>query len=235
MRNTGNLFSMLSAATTALALIASSPGAIAASGEQSENGMNKFSGNPDGSWISYTGTVAEATPTSFVMDYGDGTVLVEVDDWDWYAHGYSGLPGDEVTVSGRIDKDDFKKKKIEAGIVYLHDVFTYHFANPADEEDYGYAAHSFARTPGEDALSVVGTINGRKGDEFVLTTAFGNVTVETEAMSYDPLDDVGEQKLRNGDRVSVTGIVAPGSFDGFFRDRELIASNIVMLEKDVNS
>ncbi|MDX1380313.1 MAG: hypothetical protein R3233_04290, partial [Xanthomonadales bacterium] len=57
----------------------------------------------DDTWISISGTVDVVHPNSFVLDYGDGMVKVEMDDGDRDADAYKLLKGDKVTVSGRID------------------------------------------------------------------------------------------------------------------------------------
>lgn len=38
----------------------------------------------DRSWISLSGVVAATSNDSFVLDYGEGLITVEMDDWDWY-------------------------------------------------------------------------------------------------------------------------------------------------------
>lgn len=52
---------------------------------------------PDDSWISISGTAIAADEDSFVLDYGENTVLVEMDDWDWYGDNYGMLEGDWFT------------------------------------------------------------------------------------------------------------------------------------------
>lgn len=183
----------------------------------------------DGSWVTFTGTVAQASPKGFYIDYGRDTVFVEVDGWDWYNADYAALPGDKVTVSGRVDKDGFESRKLEAAFVYHHGNFTYHYANPADEEDFGYTVHPFTLDPTLSTMSVVGTVDNVKGDEFTLATGYANITVDTDTMPYDPLDDVGYQVIKSGDYVSVTGVMAPGSLDDFYDNRELVASQILSL------
>lgn len=214
--------------TSALALTAATfaPDAMAA---------NKVKANPDGTWVTFTGTVAQSSPSGFYIDYGNDTVYVEVDDWDWYAHGYTALPGDKVTVSGRVDKDGFESRKLEAAFVYSHENFTYHYANPADEEDFGYVVHPFTVDPALSSMSVVGIVDKVRGDEFTLATGYANITVDTEAMAYDPLDDVGYQVIEPGDHVSVTGVMAPGSLDDFYDSRELIASDVLSLNIESDS
>lgn len=38
----------------------------------------------DDAWISISGTVALPTASAFMLDYGDGVITVEMDDWDTY-------------------------------------------------------------------------------------------------------------------------------------------------------
>lgn len=62
---------------------------------------------PDESWIRIRGTVVDPGPESFTLDYGKGTVTVEMEDWEWYHEGYQMIEGDPATVYGRIDDDLF--------------------------------------------------------------------------------------------------------------------------------
>lgn len=57
----------------------------------------------DETWISISGEVVSAGPESFTLDYGKGTIVVEMDDWDWYHKGRNVLESDKVTVYGEID------------------------------------------------------------------------------------------------------------------------------------
>ncbi|HEU4877742.1 MAG TPA: hypothetical protein VFT07_07865, partial [Sphingomicrobium sp.] len=41
----------------------------------------------DGQWLTLTGTIVSAAPNSFVLDYGAGNVVVEMDDWDPFPEG----------------------------------------------------------------------------------------------------------------------------------------------------
>ncbi|MGM0425831.1 MAG: hypothetical protein ACQEQ7_01185 [Thermodesulfobacteriota bacterium] len=78
---------------------------------------------------------------SFTLDYGEGTVLVEMDDWDWYDEEGTVLEGDKVTVYGKIDDDLYEATSIEASSVYVENLGTYFYASSADEEyddDYDY-------------------------------------------------------------------------------------------------
>ncbi len=180
---------------------------------------------PDDSWISISGTVASPTSDSFVLDYGDGVILVEMDDWDSYGDAYGLLDGDEVVVYGKIDDDLYEISKIEAGSVYVEDLNTYFYASSDDEEDLTYWTVTepivLSRT------TVRGTVSSVNPDERKFTIDVGKkqLTVETEFLGYNPLDDTGFQKIEKGDRVSVGGVMDQELFDG----RVLEADSVITL------
>lgn len=90
---------------------------------------------PDEAWISMSGTIGSVSVDTFTLDYGDGSIFVEMDDGDRDADGYQLIPGDKVTVTGRIDDDLFESTTIEASSVYLEKLGTTVHASAADEED----------------------------------------------------------------------------------------------------
>ncbi len=61
----------------------------------------------------------------FRLDYGEGLIAVEMDDWDWYDEANPIKPGDRVNVYGRIDADLHQKRTIEADSVCVFDRNTY--------------------------------------------------------------------------------------------------------------
>ena len=61
----------------------------------------------DKTWITISGTVDSIRRDNFTLDYGDGAVVVEMVDGDRDADAYKRMPGDELTVSGRIDDESF--------------------------------------------------------------------------------------------------------------------------------
>lgn len=68
---------------------------------------------PDETYISISGTVDSVAPDSFMLDYGDGLVRVEMDD-----EGYLKIrKGDRVKVVGRMDNDLFEGRRLKADAV----------------------------------------------------------------------------------------------------------------------
>jgi hypothetical protein len=176
----------------------------------------------DESWISISGTVGTVSPDTFTLDYGDGIVIVEMDDWDYDADAYKVMQGDKVVVTGMVDDDFFESTSIEASSVYVEDLNTYFYASPADEEDH-WASVTVPITISE--TTVIGTVTEVGEHEFTVDTALRELTVDTTEMLYNPLDDEGYQKVRVGDRVRVSGEIDVSFFEG----RELMAESIVTL------
>lgn len=180
----------------------------------------------NGSWINLSGQVVSTTPTSFLLDYGAGTVTVEMDDWDWYKEGRALRPGDQVIVSGRVDKDLFQNRTVEASGVYVKNLNTHFFASAADEENIPVTTIYYVAEPGfTDATGNVTAINGR---DFMLGSDAGSIRVDTSKLADNPLDDQGFQQIKMGDRVYVWGnldLTAPDH-------GALMAKGIVTLSKD---
>lgn len=179
---------------------------------------------PDDTWISISGTV-DGVPTGdiFNLDYGEGMIAVEMDDWDTDADAYKLVEGDNVTVSGWIDDDLFERRTIEARSVYVENLGTYFYASGADEEKYYYSGVTVPVVI--NTIGLHGTVSEVSGREFTLNTGLRSITVDTVQMPYNPMDDEGFQQIEVGDVVSATGVMQTDLLD----DRELHASSVVTL------
>jgi len=179
---------------------------------------------PDGTWISLSGTAVETSPDSFVLDYGQNTVTVEMDDWSWYdQEGVGLIEGDRVTVYGEVDDDLAEMSKIEASSVYVESLGTYFYADSADEESLRL---SVATPIVAGFTEVVGTVTSTSGHEFTVDTDLQQVTIDTTSLLYNPMDDVGYQQIDEGDLVSVTGDMETDLLESM----ELMADSIVILD-----
>jgi uncharacterized protein YdeI (BOF family) len=193
-------------ATTSLLL--AGPAALAAEPETA----------PEDTWVSVSGKVTEVNPQAFELDHDSGKITVEFDDWDSDADAYKLVVGDKVTVTGKIDTGLYEDRTIEGSSVYVDSVNTYYYASAADEEGDWENWNSFVTiTPIEGASTVLqGVVTAVMPDEdkFEISSGVMLLTVETEEMSYDPLDDEGYQQIEVGDRVSVSGEFNDEFFDG---------------------
>lgn len=89
---------------------------------------------PDDTWIHISGKVESVRANALTLDYGDGTITVEMDDGDRDADGYKLTKGDKVTVTDRIEDDSFETTKIKADSVYVESLATYFHASAVDED-----------------------------------------------------------------------------------------------------
>jgi len=181
---------------------------------------------PDDTWLSLTGTVTSTTADSFMLDYGEGMITVEMDDWDGFGEAWPLMDGDEVTVYGEVDQNLFTKTTVEAGSVYVDDLNTFFYASAADEEEYGEWALAIDAEPGE--LTYIGTVESVTPltNTFTIDTGSMELSVDTSGLLYDPLDGEGFQQIEVGDRVRVDAVVDAD----FIGDQDLMAESIVTLD-----
>jgi len=182
---------------------------------------------PDDSWISVSGTVESVSADSFVLDYGEGLMTVEMDDGDRDADGYKLISGDQVTVTGLIDDDFYEARTIEASSVYVDSINTNFYASAVDEEDVNQVIVAVDTPVVISATTVQGEVTAIDAQEFTLDTGLSKMTVDVDEMAYNPLDDEGYQKIDVGDRVSVTGQID----DDLFESSELDADSVVTLSE----
>lgn len=158
--------------------------------------------------------------SSFLLDYGDDVVTVEVEDWDVYAEAHPLIDGDRVTVYGRVDNDLFEAAKIEAGAVFVQGLNIYIHASSADEEGDATAYYPYYWTnvglPVTNDVTVRGTVTAVEPEEREFSIDRGNreLTVKTGSMVFNPLDNYGYQRIEKGHVVSVTGNLDKNFFGG---------------------
>lgn len=184
----------------------------------------------DESWISLNGTVVSSTDNAFRLDYGTDIITVEMDDWDWFNESAAIIEGDRVTVNGRIDKDLFEKRSIEASSVYVKGFNTYYYASSADEEPSPYLIGNAFVLPAEtgNTVNLIGTVASIDGRELTLKNEGTAIRIDTIGMSYNPLDNQGFQQIKKGDRISVSGNLDVD----FFEKNEIMADSIISLSND---
>lgn len=191
----------------------------ALSGEVDPYGME------DEAWITIHGTVDNVSADRFDLDYGDDTVLVELDDADADADAYGLITGDEVSVTGRIDRDFFELTKIEAASVHVKNLDTTFFASEVDEEFHDLL-NPRAELPLPLNRTVVwGTVSRIHIGGFQLNTGDGIVRVDIEFLPSAQVDGEDLRWLDEGDRVKVIGKISTTLFEG----RKLKAYSVVEL------
>jgi len=150
---------------------------------------------PDGTWISVSGTVLDARDNAFTLDYGEGAVAVEMDDWSLDADGAALVDGDKVTVYGKVDDDFAEFTTIEASSVYIESLGRYFYASAADEESLRF---SIVTPIVVGDVELVGTVSSVGTDEFTVNYGADNITVDTSELINNPLDNKGVRKISEG-------------------------------------
>lgn len=176
-----------------------------------------FEGSQNGSLLTLTGRVVASEPGWFRLNIGSEIITVEMDDWDWYKEGRALAAGDQVSVTGRVDKDLYEQKKLEASSVYVPRLGLNLYASGADEEEL--APVSIQGDPGVTARGYVTAI---EGTEFTIGSITGPVRVETSKLANRP-------PIKVGDRV-----YAWGDLDLDLREKaELMARGVVIVAVDI--
>lgn len=185
----------------------------------------------DGDWITVTGDVNSVVGDSITLDFNGGLITVEMDDWDLFNESNLLKEGEKVTVYGRIDKGFYETKKVEADMVYAHNRSSFFYADNIDEEGDGryYSHYNYpAIIPDGTWVSVSGKVKSVDGRELTMATGTHEIKVDTDEMSYNPLDEKGYQRVKQGDRIYVSG---PLDVD-FFEANEIKANSITSIFKD---
>ena len=204
----------------------------------------------DDSMVVITGMVAEIDGDEFMLNYGGNQMLtVELDRFGFDGEETQYLTvGESVTVSGYIDDDLFEGREIEARDVRLNDSYVYYYYDtPNLSQNYGSYNNSTTVTAdmNDSETEMQSTQNMEDGTYFSMTgsvtaidgmmaTVEGNnqtISVDMSELGYDPTDDEGLQKIEIGDRVFVYGEID----DGFFTDKQLMASGAVELQQRGNN
>jgi hypothetical protein len=86
----------------------------------------------DDTYITLSGTVATVLGNQFTLDYDTGSITVVMNDFYGGTAKDKLIPGEKVTVSGKIDDDLFESRKIMAGGVYVHDRSVHYYASMED-------------------------------------------------------------------------------------------------------
>ncbi|MDT9600141.1 NirD/YgiW/YdeI family stress tolerance protein [Sphingosinicella rhizophila] len=222
--------------STSLALVAAPLMLVAACDDNDRNGEavtgdelavgtldpeTRLAAATDQSWINLNGTVVSTTTDSFVLDYGSDTVTVEMDDWDWYREGQALAPGDPVVVTGKVDSDLWRAKRIEASSVYAKNLNTYFYASGADEEDL--LPSTVYVPPSPSSSDTTGYVTAVEGQEFTIGSGMTATRVDTSKITASK-----RPAVKVGDRVYVWG-----NLDLDPREKsEIMAEGIVILAKD---
>lgn len=188
----------------------------------------------DNTQITISGTVTSADDNSFVLDYGGGTITVELGGLDW---GFGRddeesqiKSGEKVVVTGEVDDELFETTKIEADHVFIQDLGT-QFSSPRQDQQQQQPLYAATWTFIDFDTIVEGKVTSvsQEKQQFALrtgTTSTETLVVDVSNLPNNPVDQDGFQQIKKGDRVAVSGDLD----DQFIESRKLIAENVVSLD-----
>jgi len=185
---------------------------------QSTTGEELMKDTEDGSWIGVSGTVEKSSSKgSFVLDYGEGTILVNVDPEATVPHEFTA--NEAVTVYGILDEGFFKAATINARTVYLESMKSY--ACSMDGADNKVASF----VPAIHTASIVhGRVTKVSGDNFMVNEGGTMITVDASGMKGTTKGDTPAVQV--GDRVTVIGDINKSFFSG----RKLAATSMNVIQ-----
>lgn len=173
----------------------------------------------DREWVTISGTVKESAGEYFSLNYGKGSIIVEMDDYDPYNDNLL-LEGDKVSVTGKIDKDFYESKSLEASSVYSERLNTYFYANPADEETSLFTYPTAALATNNDWVGMTGIVQSVDDSEVRMMSGQQAITIDLTELPKKP-------SVEKGDRISVYGKVDNDLFEGF----ELVAASVTTMSQ----
>lgn len=171
----------------------------------------------DGSLLTIAGKVVAAAPEWFRLRTGDEEITVEMDDWDWYQEGKAIKVGDQVTVTGRVDKGLWEQSRIEASSVFVRNLGVSFLANGADEEERTAALVQV----GQATTSALGHVSNVEGQELTVGSIDGPIRVDVSQLASKP-------KVQAGDAVYTWGNLDVDPAEGV----EMMALGLTVLSAD---
>jgi uncharacterized protein YdeI (BOF family) len=185
---------------------------------------------PDDAFITLNGTVTAVSRDTFVLDFGGGEIVVEVDSAEGVPEAVPLTSGEAVRVTGIVDEGFFERRTIEATGV-LRETGETIYASPVDEEDTrSRGILESPRTPGPTETVVTGRVSeiDDRGREFTLASGSRHIEVELSVGARVDLDEsesaAGRAAVEVGDSVRVIGRID----EEFFGDAELVADTVLI-------
>ncbi len=175
------------------------------------------------------GTVSDLTDDEFLLNADGKMVRVEFEDWDLDAD--ANLKnylknGDQVVVSGTVDKDLFEETELEADNIYFRSNYNYYYVvdtNPAYSYDYNNYMEDGSY------VSTRGKITKISGEEVTINANGMDMVVDTASLENQSIGEDG-LNLKVGDRIYAYGQIDKNLFDS----RELSADAIIKINQKMN-
>ena len=151
-----------------------------------------------------SGTITSVSDDDFILEDSTGEVLVDVFDLEESEGELDLSVGQEVTVIGDLDDEDF-----DADSVTLVDA-SQPSPPPSNDNSSSTVTNISDLVPGDDNIQTIfGTITSVSDDDFILEDSTGEVLVDV----FDLEESEGELDLSVGQEVTVVGDLDDEDFD----------------------
>ncbi|MBD66328.1 MAG: hypothetical protein CME62_14045 [Halobacteriovoraceae bacterium] len=202
-------------------------------GTQAGLAAKEFKNATDGEYITVSGKVEKASGKMFHLKSENKKIKVTMDNHfdTWAADGFKVREGDKVVVTGRVDKDLLDNDSLNAGSVYVQNLGTYFYGDSSDKSQTPKLSSSYLSIqdlPENTSVDITGTVSNVSGREFTVNTGTRRIQVDTAGMAYNPMDNVGLTQIKEGDRVTVSGVVD----DKYLDEKELAPGYIIELPEN---
>lgn len=177
----------------------------------------------ENAWVTLSGEIQEVHSGSFILETGDDDITVEFDDGDYDADALVFKKGDEVSVSGNVDKNLMAETTLEASSVFVHQLSTTFIADATDEESEGWLMASASVPTSIDDMTLIGTVSAVHEDTIELDTAGMTVSIDTSELPGAPFEQDGLLYIEEGDRIKVDA-----SMDGGFFDESMVIADVIV-------
>ncbi|WP_211481053.1 hypothetical protein [Alteromonas confluentis] len=188
---------------------------------QDSTTMTQVSTEPR-TWITLTGEVVDVDSKFFTLDYGEGTIFVELNNTDLDAQAYEQLEGKDVMVTAQLDDSLFSDERIKAQSVFVDEMETTYLADDVDQHAADmYLSAASALDVDDEEMVLVGTVKSIGKKALQLEVGDSTLTVELDDLDeLPPLDEDGKLSLMKGERVRVTGEMEEEFFNTFTVEAE---------------
>jgi hypothetical protein len=173
----------------------------------------------EGSWIGIAGNVESTSPGSFVLDYGDGTIKVELEPSSTKQHAF--IKDEQVRVFGVVDAGFFKGKTIQAHAVYVESMKSYVCTTEGAEA----VCSTFAPTI-LSGVVVYGRVTAVDKNSVKVDEGDRVIEIDTSALTSAESGAPQPAAVQVGDVVTVLGHMDEGLFS-----RKLKADSIEVAQR----
>ena len=174
-------------------------------------------------WITLTGEVSSVDSKFFTLDYGDGSIFVELKDTDLDSKAYANMKGEDVMVTARLDDGMFSSERLVAQSVIVDGMDTVYLADSVNQASADLYLSTASNIEFDDEeMVLVGTVKSIGKEVIQIAVGDTNLTVELDELESAPVDSEGYLTLIEGERVRVTGELEDNFFNRFIVEADTL-------------